>query len=603
MSAISLLVEPDSEAREQRLESMLAAAPHQGDVQGRVRFAGFSCAVQGDALRGLYFNGQGLSVFLSGYLFDTRAPVQTGRALGAAQFASLWATQGLAALDQLDGAFSAVVWDERNTTLTLLVSAGCIAPLYLYRPALSAGALYVASEMRQLFAAGVDKRVNASAVAQNLCFVGSPLDLKATPFAGVERVPGGHFVELEIGGDQGYREGCFWDPYASSLSNTATAQEVLTEQFSEVLQRAVLGALPAGDTALALSGGMDSSAVYALLCEAGRGGDERAAAVHSLSYIYPGFDCDEHAYVDAIHQHWGTIGCYHDLSEVDGRVLADDWVEALEYPAVGGTSNQMFLLRDDLDAAGYKNVVMGLSGDVWMAIPRVAQADALRQGNLIKGLSEVARPHAVYLDRQPSLMRRLLTQMLLPQGNALRDWLRPTTMPSWLGSQHHGLIEAFAVHRHALSRQHGYAKAALLLLWESYWRTSPTPINVMQALASRGIQLVDPLGSRSVIDWVLSTPMHRQSGRGPKHLVREAMRGRLPESVRSKYLRTVHNADEQRKLPPQDDSLPGSEWLLGDLGVVNMDVLEQALAGDDQIAANKRRQILGMERYLRRHFG
>lgn len=52
--------------------------------------------------------------------------------------------------------------------------------------------------------------------------------------------------------------------------------------------------------------------------------------------------------------------------------------------------------------------------------------------------------------------------------------------------------------------------------------------------ARAGIRYADPWSDRRIADWVLSIPPHRiTSGRADKWVLREAMRGLLPEFARS----------------------------------------------------------------------
>ena len=95
---------------------------------------------------------------------------------------------GLQSVHRLRGEFAMVLWDERNRTMVAVRDRFGIKPLFY---AWHDGALYLASEVKALFAAGVPARWDTDAVSQSF-ELGGPQT--STLYDGVRQVPPGHYL-------------------------------------------------------------------------------------------------------------------------------------------------------------------------------------------------------------------------------------------------------------------------------------------------------------------------------------------------------------------------------------------------------------------------
>src|SRR5215469_16976929 len=91
-------------------------------------------------------------------------------------------------LQKLRGEFAFVLWDETNGTMFAARDRFGIKPLFY---AFHKGTLYLASEVKALFAAGVPRRWDAESVSNSIEFGGHPV---RTLFDGVFQVPPGHYL-------------------------------------------------------------------------------------------------------------------------------------------------------------------------------------------------------------------------------------------------------------------------------------------------------------------------------------------------------------------------------------------------------------------------
>lgn len=169
----------------------------------------------------------------------------------------LYEDYGAACLRQLRGEFAFAVWDEANQTLFAARDRFGIKPLFY---ATHAGTLYVASEVKALFAAGVPARWNQQVRFGSMAG-GHPTE---TLFEGISQVPAGHYLVATAGYLHLHR---YWDfnyPDASAPMPSRDDREY-AERLRDVLDDAVRLRLRADvPVGCYLSGGLDSCAVLGL---------------------------------------------------------------------------------------------------------------------------------------------------------------------------------------------------------------------------------------------------------------------------------------------------------------------------------------------------
>jgi asparagine synthase (glutamine-hydrolysing) len=167
----------------------------------------------------------------------------------------LYEELGAHCLHRLRGEFAIVLWDSINRTLFAARDRFGIKPLFY---SLHEGTLYLASEMKALFAAGVPRRWNVEAVYYSGGYGGSQ---SSTLFEGIHQVPPGHFLIASEGQIQ-LRQ--YWDfnyPEAGTAGPLRTDAEYVEEFrhiFDESVKLRLRADVPVG---CYLSGGIDSCAV------------------------------------------------------------------------------------------------------------------------------------------------------------------------------------------------------------------------------------------------------------------------------------------------------------------------------------------------------
>jgi asparagine synthase (glutamine-hydrolysing) len=170
----------------------------------------------------------------------------------------LYEDRGTQCLHRLRGEFAFVLWDETSRTMFAARDRFGIKPLFY---AVHEGTLYLASEVKALFAAGVPARWDAESLFYTFDYGGSQV---RTLFQGVCQVPPGHYL---LATDQHVQLHCYWDfDYPTVTGRAAPRSDAeYTAEFRAVLEDAVRLRLRA-DVAVGcyLSGGLDSCAVLGL---------------------------------------------------------------------------------------------------------------------------------------------------------------------------------------------------------------------------------------------------------------------------------------------------------------------------------------------------
>ena len=431
--------------------------------------------------------------------------------------------------EHLLGDFSFVVWDRPNRSLLAARDPLGVKPFHLVR--LSAH-LAMASEV--------------------LCLLGHPevapeLDLQTigdfltaqepapdrTFFACIRRLPPGHRFLATAAGERTER---YWHP-AAVAAGTWSADET-AERFRTLLQAAVGDRLQteSGNVAIALSGGLDSSAVAALAHrERLRRGAPAKLLAGSLHFEQLAA-CDERRYrqilladleIDPVaveaERFWLLSDAEAQAPEIDTPVLSFD------------TAFRELLRR--LQDQGAQVLLTGHGADDLLRGSGRVYADRLRRGDL-RAAAEILRYARSHGRDWHFLYRYLLAPLLPPR---LEDALRRLTrrplpapeIPEWIDpgfARAAGLPERLASFQNARRArrtaaeeiQAGLEQASYLRSVEWYDRVA----------APFGIEARHPFLDRRLVELVLAArPRHLFEPGTHKPMLRRALREILPEPL------------------------------------------------------------------------
>jgi asparagine synthase (glutamine-hydrolysing) len=319
---------------------------------------------------------------------------------------------GLDCVRHLHGMFAFALWDTKRRRLVLARDRMGEKPLYLYE---HEGQLLFASELKALVRSGqVPFELDPEAV--NLYFHYQYVPEPKTPLKGVLKLDAAHLLILDVDAWEVTRK-CYWR-MEDAPPIEGKPDQLIREQLETVAEQVMRADVPVG---VALSGGLDSSAVAALVSR------KRPGAVHAFSVGYRGRpESDERAEAQDLARHLDLP--FHEV-ELDTETVVRFFPE-LNYwrddPIADITGHSYYAVMKLARERGVPVVLQGQGGDeLFWGYP------ILRQAALESLLKETARQHAFgaplqYLSFNPpaSLSRQELSTWARELGGLRTGWQR-----------------------------------------------------------------------------------------------------------------------------------------------------------------------------------
>ncbi len=355
-----------------------------------------------------------------------------------------------------------------------------------------------------------------------------------TAFEGVSPVPAGHLLTWEAGRTRTER---FWQPPAAPDRRASDAGEAALE-LQALLGRATVERMGGGTNAVWMSGGWDSTAVFAAGQQALPPADRSRLRPVSISYPAGDLGCEDE-FIRQVSTRWGTD---------------PHWIQSDAIPLLDGLEERAALadeppthlyelwnreLARGARAIGARVALDGCGGDNLFQVSDVVLADLLRTGHLLE-FARLARSRRragwKYLARAgvlPLVPDAVLRAGELVAGRRIprhymehpaAPWMRPKFMAT------HGLRDR------ALATLRATRGASLAqtenMLYVSAPAWSWAGGYMRGVLLQEGVEARSPLLDRRVVEFALARPVaERTDGVETKILLRRAMAGLLPESV------------------------------------------------------------------------
>lgn len=259
---------------------------------------------------------------------------------------------GTECLHYLRGEFAFTIWDERNKLLFAARDRFGIKPLYYTS---YGGTLYLASEVKALFAAGVPAYWDRESFFQAESFV---FNQKNTLYANIFQVPPGHFLIASNAGIQLHR---YWDfnyPVVNDLSSQLREEEYIEKlrtSLKEAIRLRLRADVPVG---CYLSGGLDSAAVLGMATE------YRSDPIQAFTLAFKDDeDYNEAAIAQEMAIHTGTNLEIIPIYQSD---LAENFADSIwncEMFCINASTTAKYLLSRATRDKGYKVVLTGEGSD------------------------------------------------------------------------------------------------------------------------------------------------------------------------------------------------------------------------------------------------
>jgi asparagine synthase (glutamine-hydrolysing) len=471
-----------------------------------------------------------------------------------------YAKWGRHCLDRLRGMFAFALWDDRRRELFLARDRLGIKPLYYY---VGDGFLVFASEVGALLASGlVPPRLDATGLWQYLAYQSVPAP--RTLIRGVRALPPGSWLAADGAGT--LTQGRYWDllERAAPEARVATAagsRRRVGELLREAVSLHLISDVPLG---VFLSGGIDSSAIVALMCEANH-------RPRTFSVAFTEREYDETPYARQVADRYRTDHTELLLKEQDLLQQLPEALAAMDQPTGDGVNT--YVVARAVRRAGMTVALSGLGGDelfagypsfarldrsarlfrFWSRTPAQVRTAAARAVQALGGSSFRVRKLAAMLESDGSLATLLpLTRQVLSL-----DQRRALLEPSWSEAAA-GLPDPYVqLLQQAFDGRPDGRSGADFLSRISYSEARTYMHDVLlrdtdQMSMAHGLEVRVPLLDHKLVEYVIGLPDHQKRPDGlPKRLLVESLPGLLPEGIA-----------QRRK---QGFTLPFEPWMRGPL--------------------------------------
>jgi asparagine synthase (glutamine-hydrolysing) len=446
-------------------------------------------------------------------------------------------------LEKLLGDFSFAIWDKRRQQIYCARDPLGIRPFYYY---IDSRTFLFGSELRPLFEdPTIKQKPNEGMIAEYLAV--AITDNEETLYQDVLRLPPAHFMLIRHGE---FRKERYWDIDPAKEVRYRTDKEY-AEHFLEIFKEAVLCRLrshkPVGAE---LSGGIDSSAIVGTARSIY--GEESLADLgfETFSLVFPGFPCDESSYIQDLVRLWNIKSNAVCPGMEEASFYAGEIVRYQDFPDYPN-GVMMYPLMSLAREKGFRVLLTGSGGDNWLTGSFHHYADFLHRLRILSLILQVrynrqfnwdSGTPAIIFPSNPILKCGLLPLFPWTVRRAIKRVLRRNNIPSWIDTQFArriGLDER-------LHRQHTKLRFSSFAQKDIYCSELTSGfLSQGNELGSRSeswfsVEKRHPFLDRRVVEFALALPEEQRWQRDqPKFVLRRAMEGFLPETIR----RRVTKAD------------------------------------------------------------
>jgi asparagine synthase (glutamine-hydrolysing) len=452
---------------------------------------------------------------------------------------------------RIDGEFAFLIWDKQRREVFLARDHVGIKSLqYVWDGA----RLTVASDMVGIFAApGIDARPNRGKIAEYLTCEFT--EAEETIWQGVLRPPAAHWMRF---GAQGASRGRFWQPPREieiAYRRDEDYVEHYREMFADCVRRASRTHLPLACDA---SGGLDSSAIFAMAHDLRRKGKLLAPDVRGYTYFFrdhAGSEIDEIEYARAVAAHVGA-----EISEIEPFLPASEWfVERgrADRDFAGYPNGAMRIgIGNALTADGCRVDLTGEGGDEWLTGKPFFLSELIDErnwpelfGELKQHISQSGLHSAAWKLFRFGFAHRFPPSILNFRRTILKHWKREKISgKDWLAPELRQMLDqrkASAGPPDDKSIRNAARRAMQMTLSDPYIHAVRDQISRQTARQNYELRL--PMYSRSFIQFAFTTPEKIKLRNGLyKFTHRQAMRDLLPEVVADRTSKALGNISLQR---------------------------------------------------------
>lgn len=468
----------------------------------------------------------------------------------------LYSLYGADSVRKLRGMFAFAVWDARKQELFIARDRLGIKPLYYYA---GDGKVIFASEVRAILATGLAPRqIDPIALNEYLAYQSIPSP--RTLIKDIKALAPGSWMIVDASGS--IKERKYWD-LLQDLSTEAgdASQSAILNRTGELLRESVkLHLISDAPLGVFLSGGIDSSAVVALMSEMG-------ATPRTFSVIFAESNYDESVYARQVAAKFGSQHTEIRLTEASMLDQLPNALAAMDQPTGDGVNT--YVVSRAVKEAGVTVALSGLGGDEFF----VGYPSFLRLEKALKYMR--------HLKRLPASARNMAARMVELAGGGSIQAMKAAMMIAGDGS----LASMYPVVRQVLSTSkrrsllsgrwkrfdEAWQDPYVELLQEAYQSAGPAELFALISYAegrtymhdvllrdtdqmsmAHALEVRVPLLDHKLVEYVMGAPdAHKRPNGVPKSLLVRSLGDLLPHDV-------VHR-------PKRGFTLPFANWMRGEL--------------------------------------
>lgn len=464
-----------------------------------------------------------------GHIFRTRCDTEV--------IVHAWEEWGERCLERFNGMFAFALWDRGRQTLFLARDRLGVKPLFYAQ--LADGRLLFASELKALLVhPDMPRRIDSRAVEDYFCFGYVP-DPR-TIYADVHKLAPGAYLSVSRG-RRDVTPVRYWDvPLMGErrVTTPATAWEgELRERLKESVRKRLMSDVPLGAF---LSGGIDSSAVVAMMREIGT----NRILTCSIGFREPLYDESRYARLVAEAK---RTDHKTETVEASDYSLVDRLVDIYDEPYADSSAIPTYRVCE----LARRHVTVALSGDggdenfIGYRRYRLFGAEEAVRSRLPLGLRRaVFGPLGRWypkLDWAPRFLRGKTTFQALARGTVdaylhgvsiCSDEMRDALFSEAFRRELQGYRAREVFHGHVRGKE--FADPLSLVQYLDFKTYLPGDIltKVDRASMAHSLEVRTPFLDYEFVEWVSSLPASVKLKRGEgKHILKEALRPLLPEEV------------------------------------------------------------------------
>jgi asparagine synthase (glutamine-hydrolysing) len=473
---------------------------------------------------------------------------------------------GIDFVDHLRGMFALVIFDPRRDLLICARDRFGIKPLYY---TVADGVLYFASEVKALLPFASDISVDETALSDYLTFQFVLGD--ATMFAGIRRLAPGHLLVVEHGS---IRVKQYWA--LAFDADTDHSEAYFHRRLSELLHESVDIHLRSDvPVAAYVSGGLDSSLIASLAVD-------RVSHLQTFhGHFDEGKEFDESAYASDVATAIGVTFNDYRITQDDVVAMIEAATYAMDYPEAGPGLLPQFVLASHV-ARSFKVVLGGQGGDelfggyarylvAYLEQCLSSAIDGTAIGGNFVATYESILPNLTNLRGYKPMLRTFFSQgMFGPMDRRYFDLVDRSReyAPGDVRWEEFGSGPAIDRFMDVFHGRRGSSQSYFDAMTNFDVQTLlPALLHVEDRVSmAHGLESRVPLLDHRIAELAASVPATiKFGGASSKHLLREASRRHLPESV-------VDRTDKM------GFPTPLNAWMGGDFGTLVRDTLATGAA-------------------------